>query len=124
MGYLLQPRRAHLLPALALCAGAVSAWSQAPAKPAAGNYTCIDDKGRRITADRPIPECVNREQHLLNRDGSVRMVLPRTLTAEEKAEHEARERAAADARAAHAHGLVWGGTWVRFPDRPHLERPR
>jgi peptidoglycan L-alanyl-D-glutamate endopeptidase CwlK len=22
-----------------------------------------------------------------------------------------------------AHGLTWGGTWVRFPDRPHLELP-
>ena len=20
-----------------------------------------------------------------------------------------------------AHGLTWGGTWVRFPDRPHIE---
>lgn len=24
---------------------------------------------------------------------------------------------------AHTHGLVWGGTWTRFPDRPHLELP-
>lgn len=22
-----------------------------------------------------------------------------------------------------AHGLIWGGTWTRFPDRPHLELP-
>lgn len=25
--------------------------------------------------------------------------------------------------AAQAHGLIWGGTWLRFPDRPHLELP-
>lgn len=26
-------------------------------------------------------------------------------------------------RLAQAHGLIWGGTWTRFPDRPHLELP-
>ena len=25
---------------------------------------------------------------------------------------------------AEAQGLVWGGRWVSFPDRPHLELPR
>jgi len=125
VGPRVQPRLAHLLPALALCAGAVSAWSQAPAKPAAGIYTCIDDKGRRITADRPIPECVNREQQVLNRDGSVRMVLPRTLTAEEKAEHEARERAAADARAAQAEAVRRDRSlMMRYPNEAAHKRAR
>jgi hypothetical protein len=36
-----------------------------------GIYTCIDDKGRRLTSDRPIAECNAREQQILNRDGSV-----------------------------------------------------
>jgi hypothetical protein len=67
-----------------------------------GIYSCIDDQGRRLTADRPIPECANREQKLLNRDGSVRGVRPPTLTAEERAEKEARDRAATEARAAQA----------------------
>jgi hypothetical protein len=73
-----------------------------PVPGAAGIYTCIDDKGRRLTADRPIPECTNREQKLLNRDGSVRGVQPPTLTAEERAEKESRDRAANEARAAQA----------------------
>ncbi len=67
-----------------------------------GIYTCTDDKGRRHTSDRPIPECLAKEQRLLNRDGSVRQVLAPTLTAEEQAAREARERAAAQARAAQA----------------------
>jgi hypothetical protein len=78
--------------------GAVAA-GQAPAS-GGGIYTCIDDNGRRLTADRPIPECSAKEQRVLNKDGSVKGVHPPSLTAEERAELEARERRAAEARAA------------------------
>lgn len=71
-----------------------------PAKPVAGIYTCIDDKGRRLTADRPIAECSTKEQQVLNRDGSLKTIHPPTLTADERNEKEARDRAAAEARAA------------------------
>ncbi len=87
--------------AAALAVGASGAAAQ-PAPSTAGIYSCVDDKGRRLTADRPIPECLNREQKLLNRDGSVRGIQPPTMTAEERAEFEARERAAAEAKAAAA----------------------
>ncbi len=59
-----------------------------------GIYTCIDDRGRRLTSDRPIAECAAKEQQILNRDGSVKAVHPPTLTAEERAAWEARERKA------------------------------
>jgi hypothetical protein len=65
-------------------------------------YTCTDERGRRLTADRPIPECANREQHLLNKDGSLQGVVPPTLTAEERAEKEQRERRLAEQRTAQA----------------------
>jgi len=67
-----------------------------------GIYTCIDDRGRRLTADRPIAECAHREQQLLNKDGSLRAIVPPTLTAEERAEKETRERRLAEQRAAQA----------------------
>ena len=70
--------------------------------PPAGIYTCIDDQGRRLTADRPIPACAGKEQQVLNRDGSVKTVLQPTLTAEERTEQEAREREAALQRAVQA----------------------
>lgn len=72
-----------------------------PSRPAAagGIYTCVDDRGRRLTSDRPIAECIAKEQQILNRDGSLRAIHPPTLTADERAEKEARERAAAEARA-------------------------
>jgi chromosome segregation ATPase len=77
-----------LLPALVAAQG----------QPVDGIYSCIDERGRRITSDRPIPECVSREQRVLNRDGSVKATRPPTPTAEERAEQEARERAAAQLR--------------------------
>lgn len=65
-------------------------------------YTCVDDRGRRLTSDRPIPECLAREQRLLNRDGSLKGVRPPSLTPEERAEQEQREQQAVQARAAQA----------------------
>ena len=75
--------------------------SPSPAS-AAGIYSCTDDQGRRITADRPIASCTAKEQRVLNKDGSLKMVYPPILTVEERAEKEAAERKAAEARAAYA----------------------
>ncbi len=90
-----------VLSLLPLLAAAGAAHAQVPGGKAAGGiYTCIDDKGRRLTADRPIPECSAKEQQVLNRDGSLRAIHPPTLTADERADKEARERAEKEARAA------------------------
>ena len=43
-----------------------AAWAQAPAPKI---FSCIDKSGRRLSSDRPIPECQSQEQKLLNRDG-------------------------------------------------------
>lgn len=67
---------------------------------AAGIYTCTDAQGRKLTSDRPIAECTAREQRVLNADGSLRQVLPPTLTAEERAAREAQARRDALQRAA------------------------
>ena len=63
-------------------------------------YTCTDATGKRLTSDRPIPECVAREQRVLNSDGSVKRIVPPTLTAAERAEAEAREVEASAERVA------------------------
>lgn len=55
-------------------------------------YTCVDAKGRRLTSDRPITECLDREQKVLNASGTVRNVLPPSLTAPERAALEERDR--------------------------------
>ncbi len=82
--------------AAALCALALA--GAAGAAQAAPIYSCIDG-GKRLTSDRPIAECRGREQRVLNADGSLREILPPTLTAEERANLEQRERENAVARA-------------------------
>jgi hypothetical protein len=75
-----------------------SAQIQPPQK-SAGIYSCVDANGKRLTSDRPIPECVSRDQRLLNSDGSMRQVVPPVPTADERAALEARQQEEALARA-------------------------
>jgi hypothetical protein len=69
------------------------AWSQKSI------YTCIDAQGRRLTSDRPLVECLDREQRELNPSGTVKRVIPPSMTAEERAREEARRRAETEAQA-------------------------
>ena len=62
-------------------------------------YSCVDSKGRKLTADRPIAECVDREQKLLNPSGTVKKKVGPTLTAKERTEQEAQERREEEERA-------------------------
>ena len=48
-------------------------------------YSCVDAKGRRLTADRPIMECLDREQKQYGDNGTVKGKLPPSYTAEERA---------------------------------------
>ncbi|MEY4415492.1 MAG: hypothetical protein RIQ53_2785 [Pseudomonadota bacterium] len=90
-----------------------------------GIYTCMDAQGRRLTSDRPIPACNAREQQQLNSDGSLRRVVPPTLTAEERAEQEARERRDALARSAKADAVRRDRNLLsRYPDEAAHDRAR
>jgi len=60
-------------------------------------YTCIDAQGRQRASDGPIAECSDREQRVLNKDGSVRRIIA-PITAYEAAEREALERKSAEER--------------------------
>jgi hypothetical protein len=92
-------RAASCLAALALGALSAAAPAQQAGASASGIYTCVTADGRRLTSDRPIAECISREQRVLNKDGSLNRVVPPALTAEERAEREARERRAEIERA-------------------------
>lgn len=61
-------------------------------------YTCVDAKGRRLNADRPIPECLDREQRELTPGGILRRKIGPVLTAEERAAEEERARKALEER--------------------------
>lgn len=62
-------------------------------------YTCTDSRGRKLTSDRPIAECVDREQFELNPSGTIKRRIGPSLTAQERAAQEARERQLAEERA-------------------------
>ena len=47
-------------------------------------FTCKDDAGRTISADRPIPECAHRPMREISREGWVKREIPAPLTAEQK----------------------------------------
>ena len=114
-----------VLPLLCAAPAPPASAAQPSASEAGGIYTCIDDKGRRLTADRPIPQCTDREQRILNSDGSLRAVRPPTLTADERAEQEARERKAAELRAAQADAVRRDrNLMLRYPNEEAHERAR
>ena len=81
---------AWLLAGAASCG--VSAQAQAQAKSAGPPIFTCELNGKKITSDRYIQECSHREQRMLNSDGSLNRVLSPTLTAEERAAEEARQR--------------------------------
>ena len=77
--------------ALLLAGLSAPSWAQ-------GIYTCQDAKGRRITADRPIPECLDREQRQLSPTGTVIRKIGPVLTEQERAAEEAKAQKALEER--------------------------
>ena len=77
--------------AIAMAALATQAGAQ-------GIYTCTDAKGRRLTADRPIVECIDREQTELSPGGLPRRRIGPTPTAAERAADEEKARLALEDR--------------------------
>ncbi len=63
------------------------------AAPTPDIYTCIDAKGRKLTSDRKIPECTDREQKVLNPSGTLKNRVGPALTAQEREQLEAKNRA-------------------------------
>ena len=117
---------AHALVATVMVAGAavpMLALAQAAQK-SSGIYSCVDANGKKLTSDRPIPECVSRDQRLLNSDGSIRQVVPPVPTADERAAIEARQQEEALARAVQREAIRRDRNLLqRFPTMellPHL----
>jgi len=63
-----------------------------------GVYTCVDAKGRKLTSDRPIPDCLDREQQVIGPSGTVKAKVGPSLTAQEKAAQDAKDKRDAEDR--------------------------
>jgi hypothetical protein len=99
--------------------------AQATAPAAASIYTCNTPDGRKLTSDRPIAECKGVEQRVLNRDGSLRRVVPPTPTADELAAREAEERRLAAVRQAQQDAIRRDRNLkYRYPDEAAHRRAR
>ncbi len=69
------------------------ATAQSGQQPVNGTYSCTDSNGRKLRSDRPIPQCNDREQTVLNPSGTVRARVGPTMTAQERAEAQAKRKA-------------------------------
>ncbi|MDB5879635.1 MAG: hypothetical protein JWQ41_3049 [Variovorax sp.] len=88
----------RLLPAtcalLILCLPQGTVQAQAQDK-APGIFMCTDARGRTLTADRPIPDCADRQQREFSPSGNLRRTLDPEYTPREQAEREIQAREAA-----------------------------
>jgi len=90
-----------------------------------GVYTCTNSQGKKITSDRPIAECADREQRILNSSGvELRRAGP-TLTEREQAEMAAmrRQREADQAREREEHARARALT-IRYPNQSSHDQAR
>ncbi|MDB5965378.1 MAG: hypothetical protein JWQ72_1878 [Polaromonas sp.] len=92
---------------------------------AQGIYTCVDGKGRKITSDRQIAECVDRAQQELSSTGTVKRVIGPTLTAQERAAQEEKDKLAAEVRAQAAEEKRRDrALLLRYPDKAVHDKER
>jgi hypothetical protein len=110
---------------LLLCGALGLAGSVAAQAPETAIYTCIDAKGRKLTSDRPIPECSDREQKMLNPSGTVKGKIGPVLNVHERAELEAKERAEQEERARLAEEKRRDrALMIRYPNKDVHDRER
>lgn len=73
--------------------------AMAQSTPIQGIYTCTDAQGRRLSSDRPIAACNDREQVVLNPSGTVKSRIGPSLTAHERSDLEAKRKLEMEERA-------------------------
>lgn len=90
-----------------------------------GIYSCTDASGRRITSDRPITQCLDREQRELGSSGTVKRVIPPSYTADERARIEAEKRKEVEAQARIADEKRRDkALFMRYPNKAAHDRER
>lgn len=88
-------------------------------------YSCTDSKGRKLTSDRPIQECLDREQRELNPSGSTRRAVAPSLTAAEREQVDAQKRKEAEQTArVNEERRRNRALLMRYPDRTAHDRER
>lgn len=63
-----------------------AAHAHAAGSGSSGIFVCTDDNGRVISSDQPISDCARRSMRELNRDGSLRRIVPPPQTRQQEKE--------------------------------------
>ena len=96
-----------------------------PRETSPGIFVCVDAKGRRITSDRPIPECLDRDQRELSSSGVTKRVVRPHPTADEQARNEAIAQQEATARTKEADAKRRDRALLaRYPSQRHHDAER
>ena len=99
--------------------------AQTPPNSVQGIYACTDARGRKLTSDRPIPECSDREQKMLNPSGTVKAKVGPTLTAQERQEQEQKDKADQEALArSNEEKRRDRALLARYPSKPVHDKER
>jgi hypothetical protein len=107
----------HRLLGCALLASSGLTCAQANTPSSNQVFTCVNAAGRVLTSDRMIGECMDREQRVLSRDGTLLRIVPPSLTADERADKEAKDRKEAAARDAKSEAVKRDRNLMqRFPN--------
>ena len=81
-------------------------------------FSCTDEQGRQIRSDRPIAECVDRNQNELSSTGMVRKIRGPTLTVLERNALDEKEKIVADALArTNEEKRINKALLLRYPNR-------
>jgi hypothetical protein len=92
---------------------------------AQGIYTCVDGKGRKITADRQIVECADRIQQEVTPAGVVKRVLGPALTERELAAQEEKQKLQAARRLREREGKRRNQALIlRYPNKASHDKER
>lgn len=106
-------------------AAGVLAALPSPAWAQGGIYTCVDSKGRRLTSDRPIIDCIDREQQELGPTGKLVRKIGPSLTAEEQRAEEEKQRKELEERQRQQEEKRRNRMMLeRYPDRAVHDRER
>lgn len=101
------------------------ALAQQPQAGGKGIYTCIGPDGKAIVGDRRIPECMDKAQTELNKDGSPRRVVPPPPTADEQAKMDQELQALREARASKDEAAKYDRLLkLRYPNEATHDRAR
>ena len=124
-GWVMRCRFTGITKCVLLAALCGLASTQAQPSATQGIYTCSDAKGRKLTSDRPIAECSDREQKLLNPSGTVKAKVAPTPTAQERSELENKDKAEQEERARlNEEKRRDRALLVRYPSKPLHDKER